>query len=99
MESFKGLESPPLVNGQFCVHTYHKWMGDNQYWPYQMTFTQYKEWLDARAKPLSDNVFVRLDQQDLRLTNLKHWFFSVSQAISSGKDVSSEVIEDYNKRK
>lgn len=99
MNSLKGLEKPPLADDKFCVHSYHKWMDDNQYWPWQMTFNKYKDWLDARSKPLSDNVFTRLDQQELRLTNLKHWFFSVEQAIKSGKNVSQEVIEDYNKRK
>lgn len=94
----KGLKAPPLVDGKFCIHTYREWMTVNKYWPWQMTFDQYKQWLDDHSKPKSDNLFVRLDQDQIRLSNLKHWFFSVQQAFNSGLQVSLVVLEDYNTR-
>jgi len=94
----KGLEKPPLVDGEFNQQAYFDWMDTNEYWPYQMTYESYRDWIDNRS-PLSNSVFARVDQQHLRLTKLRYWFFSVEQRIKNYNDVSETVLEDYNKRK
>lgn len=97
-EALKGLKAPPLVDGEFNQQSYFDWMDTNQYWPYQLTYEEYKDWIDSRST-LDNSVFARIDQQHLRLTQLRHWFFSVEQRLKEYNDLSDEVLKDYNKRK
>ncbi|MNQ55265.1 hypothetical protein D3C85_693530 [compost metagenome] len=97
-DQLRGLTAPPLVDDKFCVSTYKQWKTVNKLWPWDMTYDQYRQWLDSTAKLLSDNPFIRADQLRIRLSMLKHWFDAIEQAIKDGREVSEEVIADFNNR-
>ena len=97
-DELRGLQAPPLIDDKFCIHTYRQWMTVNKLWPWMMNYDNYKAHLDKTSKPLSDNMYVRYDQLNIRLSMLKHWFESVEQAIKLGYEIEEHVIKDYESR-
>lgn len=93
-----GLEKPPLVDGEFCISTYRQWKTVNKLWPWDMTYEQWRAWNDKTSKPLSDNIYIRADQQLIRLSNLKHWFDAIAGRIRQGYEIHPVIIEDYKNR-
>lgn len=96
-EDLKGLSAPPLINGQFCIHTFRQWRTVNKLWPWEMTFEQWRDWNDNTMK-LSDNPYVRADQETIRLTNLMHWFHAIEERIRQGGEIDPIVLADYKAR-
>lgn len=97
-EDLKGLDSPPLVNGKFCISTYKQWKTVNKLWPWNMTYEQWKQWNEKHSPALSDNVYVRADQQMVRLSNLRHWFDAIGERIKQGYEIDPVILEDYKNR-
>lgn len=86
-EQLKGLEKPPLVNGEFSIDVWRQWATVNKKHAYQMTFNQWKEYQQKNKKdPL------------LYLTELKHWFYAVERRIEEGLDIDEQVLQDYLER-
>lgn len=97
-EELKGLEKPPLVDGKFCLSTYRRWKTVNKLWPWDMTYEQWRDWNEKTSTPLSDNIYVRADQQLIRLSNLKHWFEAIEGRIRQGYEIDPVVLADYKAR-
>lgn len=98
MEHLKGLDKPPLVDGGFCIETYRQWKTVNKLWPWDMTYEQWRAWNGKTSKPLSDNIYVRADQQLIRLSNLKYWFEAIAGRIKQGYEIDPIILEDYENR-
>lgn len=88
-EQLKGLESPPLIDGEFCIHTYRSWRTVNRLWPWDMTFEEWK----AREQNTK-----KKHGYDVYLAQLKHWFDAVKMRMESGEIVERKIIEDYMER-
>ena len=97
-EQLTGMEKCPLVNDAFCIDTFRRWKTINKLWPWDMTYEEWKQWNDKHSPALSDNVYVRVDQQLVRLSNLRHWFDAIARRISDGHDIETRVLEDYKAR-
>jgi len=97
-EDLKGLDSPPLINGKFCISTYNQWKTVNKLWPWNMTYEQWKQWNEKHSPALSDNVYVRADQQMVRLSTLRHWFDAIGERIKQGYEIDPVILEDYKNR-
>ena len=97
-EDLKGLDSSPLVNGKFCISTYNQWKTVNKLWPWNMTYDQWRDWNEKTSTPLSDNIYVRAEQQLTRLSNLKHWFYAIGERIKLGYEIDPVILEDYKNR-
>ena len=97
-EELVGMESSPLVDGKFCLDTYRRWKTVNKLWPWDMTYEQWRDWNEKTMLPLSDNIYIRAEQQLIRLSELKHWFYAVGERIKRGYEIDPIVLEDYKNR-
>lgn len=84
-----GLESPPLVNGEFSVCLWARWRSVNKLRPTDMTYDKWKEYNNSRYNNWSP---------EIKLSQLAHWFDAVKSALQSGESLGQNVVEDYNKR-
>ena len=98
MLELKGLQAPPLVDGKFDIGMYRQWMTVNEYWPWMLLYADYREYLYNTSRPLSEDVFVRVDQMSIRMTQLKHWFDCIKIRIERGEVVPDKVLKDYQER-
>lgn len=93
-----GLKECPLVNGAFCIDTYRRWKTVNKLWPWDMTYEQWKQWIEETSTPLSDNPYVRAEQQLIRLSNFKQWFYAIKRRIENGDEIEESIYMDYLSR-